>query len=936
MRIQRVVARAFGPFVDRTLELAPGMTVVAGPNEAGKSSWHAALRLAITGLRRGKGPGTAAERALAERHRPWDQPERWEVEARLELDDGRSIDISQDLASKVACRAVDVALGRDVSDEILDGTPDAARWLGLDRDSFASTVAVNQAQIVAVADAAEALQEHMQRAAATRGTDATAAEAIARLEQFRKDAVGADTVAAKGPLRTAKNRAAAADAALALARRHHTEYLEQAAALETAERAAESARVQLVGAEAALARMQAAEFAARAARAGELTQRHAGPPPSLAADDDLAARVGAAREGFLHRPRRIELDGPSADELQRQLDELPPMPSGDVEPHLTVLDAQRAVGRAEQALELLGDEPPVPTAAPNVDAARLRDLARRLDGHAWPEAAALEDELDRLRHRASGPGPLVAIGVAGLGVIAGALLALANLWPVGAAVAASTILLAVGVAAAGRRGGSTAIRRAERALAPYRESKDRARADRERALEEVRNANLPADPAELQRLADELAASRSAVAARAAWLERRASLESALVTARGALLSALAARGLDVPDGGDELAATEAYLAGCRANARQQRAADGADVLRSQIGARRAAEEAAMAASAREAGIIAALQAVAAEIGIDPKQDPEALDAALESWRASRAGALAAAQQALGEWQQLQSLLDGGTLEDLQAEAMQRRQRANELAEGLPPAAITLPMGVDPQEFLAGLRRTLQSLVRDHDLARGALDARRGTLPDVAEAEEAAATAHLELERVLRLAATVDATLSLLRTAQERVHRDLAPVLGQAVNRWLPAVSGGAYVESSVDPRDLRVSVKEAATGQWRDARLLSEGTREQIYLLLRVAMAEHLVTTGERAPLLLDEVTAQADGERKRQLLEVLHQLSTDRQVILFTHDEEVLTWADANLREPQDAVVRLQPVRAPGAVGAQQGAAGEPVEPLVPVAIR
>ena len=77
MRIERVVARAFEPFRDEELKLAPGMTVVSGPNEAGKSSWHAALRLALTGLRRGKGPGTLAERQLAERHRPWDQPDRW-------------------------------------------------------------------------------------------------------------------------------------------------------------------------------------------------------------------------------------------------------------------------------------------------------------------------------------------------------------------------------------------------------------------------------------------------------------------------------------------------------------------------------------------------------------------------------------------------------------------------------------------------------------------------------------------------------------------------------------------------------------------------------------------------------------------------------------------------------------------------------------------
>src|SRR3546814_11365489 len=67
--------------------------------------------------------------------------------------------------------------------------------------------------------------------------------------------------------------------------------------------------------------------------------------------------------------------------------------------------------------------------------------------------------------------------------------------------------------------------------------------------------------------------------------------------------------------------------------------------------------------------------------------------------------------------------------------------------------------------------------------------------------------------------------------------------------------------------------------GAWRQARLLSGGTREQIYLLLRVAMAQHLVTTGEMAPLLLDEVTAQADTDREREILDMLLALATDRQ---------------------------------------------------------
>jgi uncharacterized protein YhaN len=122
------------------------------------------------------------------------------------------------------------------------------------------------------------------------------------------------------------------------------------------------------------------------------------------------------------------------------------------------------------------------------------------------------------------------------------------------------------------------------------------------------------------------------------------------------------------------------------------------------------------------------------------------------------------------------------------------------------------------------------------------------------------------------------------------------------------------------------VTVKEEATGRWRTARLLSEGTREQIFLLLRVAMAEHLVTTNERAPLILDEVTAQSDAERKVQLLDVLHRLSAERQVVLFTHDADVVSWAEQALREPQDRLVRLDGPRRMAPVSMEPASEGTP----------
>jgi exonuclease SbcC len=913
MRIERVVARAFGPFRGETLDLAPGMTVVVGANEAGKSSWHAAMRLAITGVRRGRGRATAADAAVEARHRPWDQPDQWEVEARLRLDDGRSIDISQDLAGKVACRAWDVALGRDVSDEILDGTPDASRWLGLDRDSFAATVSVSQAQVLAVAEAAGELQEQMQRAAATRGTDATAAEAIARLEDFRRQAVGADTIAAKGPLRAAKTGISTAEVGLAEARRLHDEYLAHAEAAEMAERAVTDVRKRLALAEARLARGVADDAARRLRRAAELAERHPDPPETLTARNEAADAVAAAVEAWTNRPDPPSLDGPTAAELLDQLAALPAPPAGDVSPHPAVIAALRSLDLAEGALSAVGDSPVVAGPAPDgFDERSLRELAGHLRGQEMPQAVRLEADLEAARRAlAAAPAPPTRLGATGAGALAvlGALLLVQGVPLVGAGLIALAVTVGgwTWIAGGPQRSAMKGVRAASVALAPYRDAAALAASERDRAAHQAERSGLPADPAALEALADQIRASLRDRRRAEEWAARLAEMEARRSAAANALREALTARGVTCE--GDPRGAWSTYEAACEARARQGVEAARREPLARELANRQAAERGASAASEARAAAERRLRDAAAAVGLDPTLPPDELPDALVAWQRERVRAVSASQTAIAEWEQLKALLGGRSLDELREDAEGRAQRADELVAQLGPGARLDPGAeVPPESAVADLREEASRLQREASSLAGNRDARGDGLPDVAEAEERLAGARLELQRVDSLARAIDETLRLLRAAEERIHRSLAPILADAVGRWLPIVCDGAYSEASVDPADLSVRVKETRSGQWRQAKLLSEGTREQVYLLLRVAMAQHLVTTGETAPLLLDEVTAQADSDRKRQLLGVLHHLSQDRQVVLFTHDDEVADWADRSLHAPLDAVVRLR----------------------------
>lgn len=181
MRFEEVRAKAFGPFQDEILNFAPGMNVIYGPNESGKSTWHAAMYLGLCGLRRGS--GRRKEDQPLHRYKPWSGGA-WETITKIRLEDGRKIEIRNDLGGLIGCEAHD-DLGRDLSAEIMyDGSPDGSRFLKLDRRSFLATACIRQGDVLEVARESDLLHEYIQRAAATAGTDATAAEALRVLESF--------------------------------------------------------------------------------------------------------------------------------------------------------------------------------------------------------------------------------------------------------------------------------------------------------------------------------------------------------------------------------------------------------------------------------------------------------------------------------------------------------------------------------------------------------------------------------------------------------------------------------------------------------------------------------------------------------------------------------------------------------------------------------
>ena len=134
-----------------------------------------------------------------------------------------------------------------------------------------------------------------------------------------------------------------------------------------------------------------------------------------------------------------------------------------------------------------------------------------------------------------------------------------------------------------------------------------------------------------------------------------------------------------------------------------------------------------------------------------------------------------------------------------------------------------------------------------------------------------------KLEKVYAAAAFAQQTLL---EAKLELQRRFAPRISQRAQELFGKLTGGRYERITLGED---FSVSAAAQGEntlygtlWR-----SDGTVDQLYLALRLAVAEELTP---EAPLVLDDAFVRFDDQRLAQAVQILQQTGETKQVILFT----------------------------------------------------
>lgn len=133
--------------------------------------------------------------------------------------------------------------------------------------------------------------------------------------------------------------------------------------------------------------------------------------------------------------------------------------------------------------------------------------------------------------------------------------------------------------------------------------------------------------------------------------------------------------------------------------------------------------------------------------------------------------------------------------------------------------------------------------------------------------------------------ATYETAKQMIKKAKAIYEEKRQPEVMQAAEKWFSMLTCGQYTRVFAPIDEATVTV-ERKDGQRFFPEELSQGTKEQLYLALRIALAE-AYRSETTFPLIIDDVFVNFDDERKRAAAEAIKELARKRQVLLFTcHD--------------------------------------------------
>ena len=237
-------------------------------------------------------------------------------------------------------------------------------------------------------------------------------------------------------------------------------------------------------------------------------------------------------------------------------------------------------------------------------------------------------------------------------------------------------------------------------------------------------------------------------------------------------------------------------------------------------------------------------------------------------------------EEVLEFWQQAQRQWE--SCEQARREAVLARQHYEALSSMVRP--------VDKPAFQDNLTqneaetaRLLSECAAEQQRLQNRLGQYQGRMEILGSPQELGLQRKRVADRIARLEETYEAltiALETLSQARASLQRRFAPRITQRAQEILTALTENRY-HSLTMGEDFSLQAGAGQEDVLHDAIWRSDGTVDQLYLSLRLAVAEELTP---EAPLVLDDALVRFDDARMTQALKILRQMAENKQVICFT----------------------------------------------------
>ncbi|TWT48979.1 YhaN family protein [Botrimarina hoheduenensis] len=239
----------------------------------------------------------------------------------------------------------------------------------------------------------------------------------------------------------------------------------------------------------------------------------------------------------------------------------------------------------------------------------------------------------------------------------------------------------------------------------------------------------------------------------------------------------------------------------------------------------------------------------------------------------------------------------------LETDVAERERELTPLCGGKPLAEFVAEVEREDADRLPTQVQELgEEIAELRDDLEATIAARQREASELAKYDGSAAAADKAEER-LAILARVEADVReyvvaiaaerLLQRAVERYQeRSQGPVLAGA-SEYFRLLTRDSFesLKTDYDESGREVLVGVRSDGGVLSVAGMSEGTRDQLYLALRLGTLDHWFESHEPIPFIVDDVLLTFDDDRATAALRALVSLATRAQVLLFTHHEHIVS---------------------------------------------